>query len=221
MHPNAPPRPLLNKLRLIAITDAGTLPYSVIETLTRQALDAGLQALMLRDKTMRDAELLPIARRFRRMTSEYEALLIMNRRLELAAEVNADAVHLGVEGPTIEEAREHLGPRPLIGYSAHRHDEALAAFEQGADYVFISPVFPTPSKQDMLAPIGLQPLRALTAAAGRPVIALGGIDPANCESVFETGVHGIAVIRGIFGEPLQTQARTRMFIEILKRRRLL
>ena len=186
------------RLRLIAITDARVAPWPRLEAQAVLALQAGLPALMIREKAMSDEALLPIARRLGEATRKSRALLIINGRLDLACRIGADAIHVGITGPGIHQVRERVGDEVLIGYSAHSHDEALHAFAEGADYVFYSPIFETPSKQGILDPLGLEALARLTAQAPGPVLALGGIGAGQVDAVLRAGAHGVAGIRMIF-----------------------
>lgn len=190
--------PPLARLRLIAITDTLGRDWPAVERTAACALAAGLPALMLRERDLSDADLLPIALRLKTQAAAHGALLIVNRRLELARTVGAGAVHLGASGPTLAEARALLGEAVLLGYSAHAHAEALAALERGADYVTFSPVFATPSKAGILEPVGLEALANLARQAPGRVVALGGINEENYPEVLRAGAIGGAVIRAIF-----------------------
>jgi thiamine-phosphate pyrophosphorylase len=187
------------RLRLVAITDAQVSPWSQLETQATQALQAGLPALMLREKSMSDEELRPIALRLSKATKRSDALFIVNGRLDLACQISADGIHVGITGPRIHQVRERVGDEMIIGYSAHNHDEALQAFAQGADYIFYSPIFETPSKQGILDPLGLDALAKLTAQAPGPVLALGGIGSGQIDAILRAGAYGVAGIRMIFG----------------------
>lgn len=186
-------------LRLVAITDREALGMGGIVSVARLAVEAGLPALMFREKDLPDEQALALLQELRAITAAYGTTLIVNRRIGLARAVGADGVHLGVDGPTIGEARAALGPRALIGYSSHEPNEAMRAFESGADYVTFSPIFETPSKTGFLRPVGLDALARLAAIAPGPVIALGGIDASNIAEVAATGAAGVAVIRSVFG----------------------
>jgi thiamine-phosphate pyrophosphorylase len=201
-------------LRLIALTDLQSMSASAVEAAAGASLGAGLPALMLRDRALDRETLMPLARRLRTLTRAAGSLLILNRRLDLAGETEPDGMHLGKEGPTIREVRENLGPEMLIGYSAHGEAEALDAFSAGAHYVFLSPIFETPSKRGILEPVGLERLSEFVKKAPGPVIALGGISPANAVQVMETGAHGVAVLRAVLGTPDPALATRRMLERI-------
>lgn len=200
-------------LRLLAITDPGRSGWPATEQAAAAALAAGLPALMIRDRAASDAELLPIARRLQQKARAAGGLLIINRRLDVAAEVGAAGVHLGAQGPAIAQARALLGSDALIGYSAHAIPEALDALAAGADYVTFSPVFATPSKEGILAPVGLAPLAELARQAPGRVVALGGISLENIARVRQTGVAGAAVIRAVFCAPDPAKAVRELLID--------
>jgi thiamine-phosphate pyrophosphorylase len=152
---------------------------------------------MLRERDLKDEELLALARPMRDATRRFGAALIVNRALDVARVVGADGAHLGKDGPTIERAREALGAGATIGYSAHDPAEAQAAFEAGADYVVFGPVFPTPGKPGH-AGVGLAALAEVARRAPGPVLAVGGIGLDNIASIAATGAAGAAAIRAIF-----------------------
>lgn len=198
--PHARPIP-----RLIAITPPAFAQSPAVRAAASSAIAAGLPALMLRDKSsIPDAELADLLGWLGPLARGSNCLFMVNRRLELARRLHADGIHLGVGGPSLAEARSALGGGALLGWSAHSVPEALAAFDQGADYVTLSPVFVSPHKG---APLGLEPLRELTRATRKPVIALGGIDPGNVPAALAAGAHGVAVIRAIFDRPAAAAVR--------------
>ena len=83
----------------------------------------------------------------------------------------------------------------MLGISATSVYEAIAAAEQGADYIGAGPVWPTPSKPDAAAPIGVDGLAAICEAVRVPVVAIGGIDASNAGVCIRAGAKGVAVVR--------------------------
>lgn len=197
-------------LRLLAITDRNVIGMGSLVAAARQALAGGLPALMLREKDLPEEDLLLIAHELREETRRRGARFIINRRMGLVRAVGADGIHLGADGPPIEDVRALLGPVALIGYSAHGVDEALKAFASGCDYVLLSPIFPTPGKAGIMDAIGLNPLRELVRKAPGPVLALGGIGVLHLAEIAETGASGVAVIRAVFGARSPRQATEAM-----------
>jgi len=164
----------------------------VVET----ALAAGVGCVQLREKDVSTGELLLLAVGLRELTSRCGAAFVVNGRPDVVIASEADGVHLGAASVPIEDARGLLGHDRVIGYSAHSIEEAKQAETQGADYVFLSPIFMT-RKPYRVDPIGLEPLERAVAALRIPVIALGGVVPDNAGLVAATGAAGIAVISAI------------------------
>lgn len=184
---------------ILAITDRSIIGMGGLVNSAAAAVAGGLPALMLREKDLPEEEYLPVASRLRTVTARGGCKLILNRRPEIARAVGADGVHLGRDGPALRDVRARLGPEMILGYSAHDMNEALGAFESGADYVIFSPIYETPGKRGILQPVGTDSLGRLVAAAPGPVIALGGIASANIVEVARTGASGFAAVRAVFG----------------------
>ena len=87
-----------------------------------------------------------------------------------------------------------LGPDMLIGVSTHGERQLLSAGTGPADYVAIGPVFATSSKQVPDPVVGLEGVRAARASTDKPLVAIGGINRANCAAVIEAGADSVAVI---------------------------
>ena len=137
-------------------------------------------------------------------------LFIVNDRVDVAAVAGADGVHLGQEDLPCRAARELLGPAAVVGISATSYQEALEAEADGADYLGVGPIFPTPSKRDAAPAMGLSELAKIRAAVRIPIVAIGGIDEENAEAVLRAGADGIAVISALTGAPDMVEAARRL-----------
>jgi thiamine-phosphate pyrophosphorylase len=161
-------------------------------------LRGGVQVVQLRNKERSDAELEPVARRYRERCRAAGALLIINDRPELAARCDADGVHLGQEDMPVASAREIVGPERLIGLSTHSETQLDAA--AGVDYVGVGPVHATPTKPGRAA-VGLGLVRYAAAHARVPFFAIGGIGPDNLAEVIAAGARRVAVVRALTEAP--------------------
>lgn len=182
---------------LYLITDRRQTAGRPLLEVVRAALRGGVGAVQLREKDLPDHELFELARELRRLTTEFNARLLINRRVDVCQAVGADGVQLGIEGLPIVQARRLLGDGLLIGYSAHAVEEARRAEADGADFVTFSPVFHTPSKAPFGEPLGPDRLGEACAALGIPVFALGGIKGNTIARVMAAGARGIALISAI------------------------
>ncbi len=182
--------------------------------LTRAAVASGVQLVQLREKEMNTGELVALAVAMRDICRQSGALLIVNDRADVAAASGADGVHLGQEDLSLRAARALLGPGAIIGASASSLEEALAAAAAGADYLGLGPVYPTASKDCSTAPCGLGVLAEVVANVTIPVLAIGGVTPANTMPLLKAEAAGVAVITAFAGAP-DPQEAVREFQEVL------
>lgn len=187
----------ISEFRLYLITDRHQTAGRPLAEVVRRSLEGGVRAVQLREKDLSGAELYRLARELRRLTSDFDARLIINDRPDIAMAAEADGVHIGINSLPVAAVRRLLGEGKTIGYSAHAIDEALAAQGGGADFVTFGPLFHTPSKAPYGEPCGVKKLAAAVSALQIPVIALGGISPATATEALTANVTGIAVISAI------------------------
>jgi thiamine-phosphate pyrophosphorylase len=154
---------------------------------------AGVDALQLREKSLDDRALQEVALRARAALPR-PARLLVNGRADIALAAGADGVHLPAGGVPAGALRIRFGSDLLIGVSTHRLDEVEEARLAGADYVVFGPVYDTPGKTVLGAPVGPQGL-ARAAAFGIPVYGLGGVTLDRFGEVAAAGAAGIAAIR--------------------------
>ncbi len=162
-----------------------------------QVLEAGAQALQYRDKSGNATLRLQQAAALRRLTARYGARLIINDDVELAAAVGADGVHLGRDDGPVERARRRLGPQAVVGVSCYDDLQRAARLAAaGADYLAFGRLFPSSTKPE--APSC--PLDRLTQARafGLPLVAIGGIHPANAARALAAGADWLAVSASVF-----------------------
>ncbi len=96
--------------------------------------------------------------------------IIVNDRVDIALALKADGVHLGQDDMPAEAARRLLGPNSIIGISTHTLEQAERAAEMPVDYLAIGPIFPTSTKEDSDAPVGLDVLRLVRKAIGEHAV---------------------------------------------------
>lgn len=85
-------------------------------------------------------------------------------------------------------------PLGLRGRSCHSLTALQAAFAEGMDYAFFSPIFATATHPGA-EPLGLEALREACREVALPIFALGGIDAERSASCMEAGAYGVAGIR--------------------------
>lgn len=132
--------------------------------------------------------------------------IVVNDRADVAAAANVRGVQLAHHSLEVSDVKKWF-PQLRIGRSVQSLKEAVEAEEQGADYVIFGHVHETASKPGVPAR-GLEQLRLLASRVRIPVIAIGGVKPANVAETLEAGAAGIAVMSGILGaaDPIQEAA---------------
>jgi thiamine-phosphate pyrophosphorylase len=161
----------------------------------RGALDGGVDIVQLRCKAAPDDALLAAGTRFARVCKEFGALLIINDRPDLVAQVGADGVHLGQDDMSPAVARSVLGDERLIGLSTHTPAQVDQA-GVGVDYIGVGPVYSTPTKPGRSA-VGVELVAHAAAHAQVPFFAIGGINAENVAAVHAAGARRIAVVRAL------------------------
>lgn len=193
-------------LDLYVITDESIAPGRTHTEIARCACDGGADVIQLRDKCCGIRELTRTGRMIREITGKTGALFIVNDRLDVALACGADGVHLGQDDMRVDVARQ-LTPRSfIIGVSVGDTLEAVEAERAGADYVAVSPVFSTTSKNDAGPGHGLSTVKEIRNAVSIPVVAIGGISRANLGEVILAGADSAAVISAVVGQPDMTAA---------------
>ena len=187
--------------RLYPILDASS--FQDIEALLSAAeelLAGGVTLLQYRNKSANAREMLEQARELKRRLGG-SVKLIMNDRADICLAAGFDGVHVGQEDLSPQGARKVIGDRLCLGVSTHNAEQIMEADETSADYIAIGPVFSTASKVNPDPVVGLDGVRKARALTQKPLVAIGGINRANCRSVIEAGADSVAVISDVMREP--------------------
>ena len=165
--------------RLYLVTPPALDPPTFAPLLAR-ALDAGdVGAVQLRLKGADDDQVRRAIDALRPVAQSRDVAFILNDRPDLAVQTGCDGAHVGAEDMDVGRARALLGDRQLGVSCTDSRDAAMVAGERGADYVAFGAFFPSPTKAtDIRADPDL--LRWWSETMELPVVAIGGITPANC-----------------------------------------
>lgn len=169
-------------------------PLQVLKEVVRAAFVAGVRYVQVREMDLPDGRLARFVEELRRLPEKKGTQLLVNERLDIATAVGADGVHLPSDSLPLSRVRGRAGLAGIVGISCHTEDDVEQAAQEGASYVLLGPVFPTPSKTGT-PPLGLPVLETLCRRFPVPILALGGVTTENAADCVRAGAAGVAGIR--------------------------
>lgn len=196
----------ISECSLYGIIDRGYVRAEDVAERTRQLLAGGVRVLQLRAKGVPLPEVVQQAQVVQSLCREAGAIFVLNDYPEAAAEMGADAVHVGQDAGPLAEVRRIVGPQMLIGRSTHSVEQAQRAREEGADYIGFGPLFLTATKPGRPA-VGTEHIRTVQELAGEmPVFCIGGINEATLPAVLEAGARRVVIVSWLLQHPRPAEA---------------
>lgn len=185
---------------LYAITDASLIPEKNFADYVSLALDGGANIIQYRDKSNDIKKRLKQAEQLQSLCQKYNSLLIINDDVQLALDIDADGVHIGIDDSSLGNARITLGDNKIIGVSCYNQFElAQQAQNESADYVAFGSFFSSPTKPNAI-PANIDLLIQAKTQLSIPVCSIGGININNAKQLISAGTDMIAVISAIFAQ---------------------
>ncbi len=166
--------------------------FANLKTLVGILIEAGVDLIQLRDKSLTDNELVSAGKLIGSLTQETKTCWVMNDRVDLCIAAGADGVHLGQDDLSVHEARMILRPNQFIGVSTHSIEQARQAVIDGADYIGVGPVFPSQTKS-FDSHVGVELVAQVVTEISLPAFAIGGIDASNIFKLIAAGCRRTAV----------------------------
>lgn len=198
-----------------------TPPAFELAAFSRQLEDAlsggDVACVQLRLKDVADADILRIGAALKPIVQAAGAAFILNDRPDLAANLDADGVHVGQGDASYAQARATLGQDRIVGVTCHNSRHlAMEAAEAGADYVAFGAFFPTGTKEPSH---WAEPeiLEIWSEIAETPCVAIGGIKIDNAEALARAGADFLAVSAGVWAYPQGPRAAVAAFNALFDR----
>ena len=188
--------PALQEAKLYGILDLGYVSKGDTLAMARAMLDGGVQLLQLRAKNESSQEVRSMACDLAPLCRAHDVPFLLNDHPALVLETGADGAHVGQDDMSVAEARALAGEEAIIGKSTHSLAQALAARQEGPDYIGFGPLFATPTKPDY-TPIGLTEIREVRRVVSLPVFCIGGIKRENLSTVLAAGAQRVVIVSGI------------------------
>jgi thiamine-phosphate pyrophosphorylase len=188
----------LTQRYLYGILDLSYVDHLDITAVATGMIDGGVDLIQLRAKKYALEKLSALAAELHVLTSKHSVPLIINDHADIASAF--EGVHVGQDDIPIAKARRIAGRDILVGKSTHSFEQAIAAQEEGADYIGFGPLFATPTKPDY-PPIGLSDIGKVHEAVRIPIFCIGGIKLENLPSVIAAGAKRVVIVSGLLTAP--------------------
>lgn len=189
----------MERLKVYLVTDSNILKGRDFYDSIEASLKAGIKVIQLREKDCLGKEFLEKAYKLRELTKKYNALLIINDRVDIALLVDADGVHVGQKDIPAKEVRRLIGKDKILGVSARNIEQAQNAKEAGADYIGVGAMFNTSTKLDA-DNVTFDELASIKSTVDIPIVCIGGITLENKTQLDKFNVAGYAVVSAILGK---------------------
>ena len=185
-------------LLLYAVTDRKWTGEKNLYRQVEEALKGGATLIQLREKNMPQEDFLKEAREMAALCHRYGTALIINDNVEVALKSGADGVHVGMEDLPVKEIRKQVPRDFIIGATAKTTEQAQRAEKEGADYLGVGAVFPSPTKKNAIR-ITTEELKKICSSVRIPAVAIGGITSENAGTLVGGGMAGMALVSAVFG----------------------
>lgn len=173
--------------RFIALSTPGFIPNEAQQWV--KLFDAGLGRLHVRKQGLAVKQMATV---IKAVPAEYHSKMVLHGNAELLNDFSFAGYHgIGVE-------RTGLKADQTLSLSAHSWQETGDNLKL-ADYVFLSPVFDSISKEGYLANPDLAEFPEQL--KGKKIYALGGVNADNWEDAMDFGYHGVAVLGSLWENP--------------------
>lgn len=164
------------------------------------AAGEGEVALHLRLRRATGRRIHELAARVREGADRHGGWCVVNDRVDVALTAGADAVQLGGESLPVTAARRVLEEEAAVGRSVHGVGAARRAAGDGANYLVLGTIYPTPGHPERpgAGPGLVQEVVDEVGRNGPPVVAIGGVDAGRVPDVRSAGADGVAVRRAVW-----------------------
>ena len=181
---------------LYFITDSAGFSEEEFLYRTEEALKGGVTLMQLREKDKTTREYIELAEKVHLLTQKYNVPLIIDDRIDVAIAIDAEGVHLGQSDMPVDTARKIWGNDKIIGATAKTVEQALEAYNNGADYLGVGAIYPTTTKVKTIL-TSTETLDSICRAVPIPVNAIGGLNKDNIDVLKGIPICGICVVSAI------------------------
>lgn len=161
------------------------------------ALEAGVKFIQLRLKNVSEEEYTRVANDVKKLCENYHALLVINDNYKVAAKIDADAVHVGLNDSPVVHVRATVQNK-IIGGTANTFDDVKLRCSEMVDYIGLGPYRFTGTKEKLSPILNLEGYENIITKMNAehlntPLYAIGGIELGDVQDLINAGVYGIAI----------------------------
>ncbi|GAB0155598.1 thiamine phosphate synthase [Chryseobacterium sp. Alg-005] len=173
----------------------------------RKTLDHGVKWVQVRWKNAPENQLVELCETSKWVCSEYNAVCIINDHVQLAKDIDADGVHLGLKDQSIEIARQILGKNKIIGGTANTLSDVFQRINESCDYIGLGPLRFTSTKEKLSPILGFDGYRKIIECLKDrsqeipKIFAIGGVTINDIEVLQQIGIYGVAVSGQLTSRP--------------------
>lgn len=182
---------------LYVITDDTLTPSDKIFQSVEQALQGGAKIVQLRDKTNDTSTVENVSLRLQELCHKYDALFVLNDKIEIAIKLGLDGLHIGKEDySNIQDVRKNF--KGILGVSCYDDLEMAKNMQKaGVDYVAFGACFSSSTKPNA-STMNLEIIKKAKDELNIPICAIGGINTNNIKTLLEYKPDMVAIISDIW-----------------------
>jgi thiamine-phosphate pyrophosphorylase len=196
------------------VTDRGLSRGRSTLEVVQASVYGGVSVVQLREKDLPTRRFYEEGLKIREFLKSHGVPLIINDRIDLALALDADGVHVGQDDMPVRIARRILGPDKILGLSLNEPEQIDRAALEHADYLAVSPVFHTATKEDITSPWGLEGVSEARLRTELPLVGIGSMNHENARAVIKAGADCIAVVSAIVSADDPQRAARRLLEEV-------
>lgn len=184
------------QLKLYLVTDSTDKNDEEFLKALEEAIEGGVTFVQIREKNKTTAEYINLVSKALEITRKHNVPLIVDDRVDVVLATGADGVHVGREDMPVETARKILGKDKIVGATTKTVEQALAAYNAGADYLGVGAIYPTTTKVKTVL-TSTDTLNDICNAVPIPANAIGGLNKDNLGVLKGIPIAGICVVSAI------------------------
>lgn len=177
------------------------------ESNIKNALDNDARWIQVRWKTAPEDDLIRLCEKVKKLCLEYKSVCIVNDHVQMAKDIDADGVHLGLQDTSIEAARSILGENKIIGGTANTFSDILQRINESCDYIGLGPLRFTSTKEQLSPILGFEGYEKIIRELQEKsmeipkLFAIGGVVLEDVGRLQQSGIYGVAVSGQITARP--------------------